>query len=190
MRSAIPILICCLYALTAVEATFSSNEKAQVQQGNDKAAEPQKLWSDDKDYKEDKHEGGCPNDVRCNNLNDVRCNNLPAFPTAIACNNIPTASSASFPPYPTAVSCSGGTVACSTDCQIVTLLECLITSILAAITPIVTALTAFPNTLGEITALPGAIATLLTSIATALGILLDTRTGLLACFNGLCPVAA
>ena len=55
MRFTIPILICCLYALSAVEATFSKKGNAEVQQGNDKAAEPQNFWSDDKsDDKDDK----------------------------------------------------------------------------------------------------------------------------------------
>ena len=55
MRFTIPILICCLYAHSAVEATFSKKGNAEVQQGNDKAAEPQNFWSNDKsDDKDDK----------------------------------------------------------------------------------------------------------------------------------------
>ena len=41
MRSTFPILICCLYALIAVDATpFSKRGNAEVQQGNAKAAKP------------------------------------------------------------------------------------------------------------------------------------------------------
>ncbi|KAI8579866.1 hypothetical protein K450DRAFT_240694 [Umbelopsis ramanniana AG] len=60
MRSAIPILIGCLYALSAVDATpFSKAGNAEVQQGNVKAAEPQQLWSEDKgdDDNDDEHKG-------------------------------------------------------------------------------------------------------------------------------------
>jgi hypothetical protein len=45
MRSAIPILICCLYALSTVEATGDNSE---VQQGDANVAEPQAFWSDNK----------------------------------------------------------------------------------------------------------------------------------------------
>ncbi|CAO3691193.1 unnamed protein product [Umbelopsis ramanniana] len=55
MRSIISILICCLYALIAVNATpFTKRQNAEVQQGNNEAAEAPKLWSDDKDNDNDK----------------------------------------------------------------------------------------------------------------------------------------
>jgi hypothetical protein len=61
MRATFAILICCLYTLSAVEATPSSkSESAEVQQGIAKAASPLKFWSDDKssddgkDAKDDK----------------------------------------------------------------------------------------------------------------------------------------
>ncbi|KAI8575006.1 hypothetical protein K450DRAFT_276011 [Umbelopsis ramanniana AG] len=47
MRSAIPILICCLYALSAAEVTsISEGGNALVEKSIVKAAEPQQLWSE------------------------------------------------------------------------------------------------------------------------------------------------
>ncbi|CAO3693321.1 unnamed protein product [Umbelopsis ramanniana] len=55
MRSTFAILICCLYALSAVEATSSSKSgSAEVQQSNDKPAKPLNLWSNDKSDVDDK----------------------------------------------------------------------------------------------------------------------------------------
>ena len=55
MRSTFPILICCLYALSAVDATpFSKRGNAEVQQGNAKAVKPLNFWSDDKSDDDDK----------------------------------------------------------------------------------------------------------------------------------------
>ena len=55
MRSTFPILICCLYALIAVDATpFSKRGNAEVQQGNAKAVKPLNFWSDDKSGDDDK----------------------------------------------------------------------------------------------------------------------------------------
>ncbi|KAI8580681.1 hypothetical protein K450DRAFT_270732 [Umbelopsis ramanniana AG] len=55
MRSAIPILFCCLYALSAVDATpFSERGNAEIQQGSAKVVEPQNFWSDDKSDDDDK----------------------------------------------------------------------------------------------------------------------------------------
>ncbi|CAO3662273.1 unnamed protein product [Umbelopsis ramanniana] len=57
MRSTFPILICCLYALSAVDATLFSNKgSAEVQQDNAKAANPLNFWSDDKSDDDDKDE--------------------------------------------------------------------------------------------------------------------------------------
>ncbi|KAJ2962596.1 hypothetical protein NQZ79_g2247 [Umbelopsis isabellina] len=147
---------------------------------------------------EHEQEGICPRDVSCNNIQGfpsaVACNNLPTpavscatLPTDVACNNLPTPA-VSCAAVPTAIACAGGTVACSTDCQIVGLLNCIITSLLAALAPIITAIAAFPTSLLNILDLIPAIAALLASVGTAIGILLDPTTGLLACFTGLCPV--
>ncbi|KAI8579867.1 hypothetical protein K450DRAFT_240695 [Umbelopsis ramanniana AG] len=66
MRSSIPILICCLYALSAVDATpFSKAGNAEVQQGNVKAAEPQQLWSEDKGDDDDEEDKGGHNGDEC-----------------------------------------------------------------------------------------------------------------------------
>jgi len=55
MHSTFPILIFCLYALSAVDATpFSKRGNAEVQQGNAKAAKLLNFWSDDKSDDDDK----------------------------------------------------------------------------------------------------------------------------------------
>ncbi|CAO3662269.1 unnamed protein product [Umbelopsis ramanniana] len=55
MRLTFAILICCLYALSAVDAnTFSKSGSTDVQHGNAKPAKPLNLWSDDKSDDGDK----------------------------------------------------------------------------------------------------------------------------------------
>jgi hypothetical protein len=55
MRSIIPIVICWLYALSAVNGTsFSMSGNAEVQQDSATVAEPQHIWPDDKSDDDDK----------------------------------------------------------------------------------------------------------------------------------------